>query len=115
MIKLSDYVTQFLVDHGIKHVFMLTGGGCMHLVDSFGRQKGIEYICCLHEQAAAFAAQAYAEAMRPFIRQKLPGEHRGAWDLTNFEAGARLSSGSLIRSTTAVEPLPPSRPRLTRS
>jgi acetolactate synthase-1/2/3 large subunit len=61
VIKLSDYVTQFLVDHGIKHVFMLTGGGCMHLVDSFGRQKGIEYICCLHEQAAAFAAQAYAE------------------------------------------------------
>jgi acetolactate synthase-1/2/3 large subunit len=61
VIKLSDYVTQFLADQGIKHVFMLTGGGCMHLVDSFGRQKGIEYICCLHEQAVAFAAQAYAE------------------------------------------------------
>jgi len=40
---------------------MLTGGGCMHLVDSVGRQEGLEYICCLHEQACAFAAQAYAE------------------------------------------------------
>ena len=61
MIKLSDYVTQFLAHRKLKHVFMLTGGGCMHLVDSFGRQEGIEYVCCLHEQAVSFATQAYAE------------------------------------------------------
>ena len=61
MIKLSDYVTGFLARRGIKHVFMLAGGGCMHLVDSFGRQKGMEYVCCLHEQSVCFAAQAYAE------------------------------------------------------
>ncbi len=61
MIKVSDYVTQFLARRGLKHVFMLTGGGCMHLVDSFGRQKDIEYVCCLHEQAVAFATQAYGE------------------------------------------------------
>ena len=40
LIKLSDYVTKFLAARGVKHVFMLTGGGCMHLVDSFGRQEG---------------------------------------------------------------------------
>ena len=40
---------------------MLTGGGCMHLVDSVGREPGLEYVCCLHEQAASFAAQAHAE------------------------------------------------------
>lgn len=61
MIKVSEYIAQFLADHGIEHVFMLTGGGCMHLVDSFGSQKGFDYVCCLHEQAAAFAAQSYAE------------------------------------------------------
>ena len=61
MIKVSDYVTQFLARRRLKHVFMLTGGGCMHLVDSFGRQKDIEYVCCLHEQAVAFATQAYGE------------------------------------------------------
>jgi acetolactate synthase-1/2/3 large subunit len=61
LIKLSDYVAQFLAGRGLKHVFMLTGGGCMHLVDSFGRQKGMEYVCCLHEQAVAYATQAYAE------------------------------------------------------
>jgi acetolactate synthase-1/2/3 large subunit len=61
LIKLSDYVTQFLAHRNIKHVFMLTGGGCMHLVDSFGRQQGMEYVCCLHEQAVSYATQAYAE------------------------------------------------------
>ena len=59
--KLSDYVIRFLHDSGIQRIFMLTGGGCMHLVDSVGQQKGFEYVCCLHEQACAFAAQAHAE------------------------------------------------------
>ena len=61
MIKLSDYVVSFLSKVGVSRVFMLTGGGCMHLVDSVGRQPGFEYVCCLHEQAVAFAAQAHAE------------------------------------------------------
>jgi acetolactate synthase-1/2/3 large subunit len=61
MIKVSDYFAQFLACRGIKHIFMLAGGGCMHLVDSFGSQSDMEYVCCLHEQAVAFATQAYAE------------------------------------------------------
>lgn len=60
MIKLSDYVFQFLQDKGVKYAFMLPGGGAMHLDDSIGR-SGIEYICTLHEQAAAVAAEAYAQ------------------------------------------------------
>lgn len=60
MIKLSDYVFQFLKSKGIKHAFMLPGGGAMHLDDSIGK-SGIEYICCLHEQAASIAAEAYGQ------------------------------------------------------
>lgn len=60
MIKVSDYVFQFIKAQGIQHVFMLSGGGAMHLVDSLGR-SGLEYICCLHEQAAAIAAEAYGQ------------------------------------------------------
>jgi hypothetical protein len=44
VIKLSDYVVKRLQQEGVRHVFMLTGGGCMHLVDSFGR-SGMEYVC----------------------------------------------------------------------
>ena len=55
--KLSDYVIDFVARAGVKHIFMLTGGGCMHLVDSVGRNRDLEYVCCLHEQACAFAAE----------------------------------------------------------
>jgi acetolactate synthase-1/2/3 large subunit len=59
--KLSDYVIEFLVRQGVKRLFLLPGGGSMHLVDSAGRNAGLEYVCCLHEQACAYAAEAYAE------------------------------------------------------
>lgn len=58
--KLSDFVFQFLADTGVRHVFMLPGGGVMHLNDSLGRCAGIRYVGCLHEQACAVAAEAYA-------------------------------------------------------
>lgn len=58
--KLSDYVIKFIADLGVKHIFMLPGGGAMHLNDSVGRCPDIEYVCTLHEQAAAIAAEAYA-------------------------------------------------------
>src|SRR4030042_539996 len=61
MIKLSDYIIQFVVDAGVKHIFMLVGGGSMHLVDSVGRCKEIDYVCNLHEQACAIAADAYSQ------------------------------------------------------
>ena len=60
MIKLSDYVVQFIASRGVKHVFMLPGGGAMHLDDSLGRCKDIQFVCNLHEQACAVAAEAYA-------------------------------------------------------
>jgi acetolactate synthase I/II/III large subunit len=58
--KLSDYVFRFIADLGVKHVFMVPGGGAMHLNDSLGKCQEIEYICNLHEQACAIAAEAYA-------------------------------------------------------
>ncbi len=59
-IKLSDYVINFISEQGVKHVFMLPGGGAMHLIDSLGRTSQLEFVTPLHEQAAAIAAQAYA-------------------------------------------------------
>lgn len=61
MMKLSDYVVERIAEAGVKHVFMLSGGGCMHLADSVGKCSRIEYVCNLHEQACAIAADAYAQ------------------------------------------------------
>jgi acetolactate synthase-1/2/3 large subunit len=60
MIKLSQYAIGKLADWGVRHAFMITGGGAMHLNDSMGRESRIRYICCHHEQAAAMAAECYA-------------------------------------------------------
>ncbi len=60
MIKVSDFIFQHLVEkHGIKHCFLVTGGGAMHLNDSIGHTKGLTYICNHHEQASAIAAEGY--------------------------------------------------------
>jgi acetolactate synthase-1/2/3 large subunit len=61
MMKLSDYVSAFIVKQGVKHVFLLPGGGCMHLVDSVGKEPGLEFVACLHEQVASIAADGYAQ------------------------------------------------------
>jgi len=58
--KLSDYIAQRLIDWGVRHVFLVTGGGAMHLNDSFGKAEGLSYVCAHHEQAAAMAAEGYA-------------------------------------------------------
>ena len=62
-IKLSDYVFGFVARLGVKHVFEVTGGGAMHLNDSLGACKELEFVCALHEQAAAMAAESYAKVV----------------------------------------------------
>lgn len=62
MPKLSDYVIQFVADQGVKHVFLVTGGGAMHLNESLSRCGQIEAICNSHEQASAIAAENYGKA-----------------------------------------------------
>lgn len=62
MIKVSDYIFKSLVENSTaRTVFLLPGGGCMHLVDSLGRNQQLQYVCTLHEQAAVIAAEAYAQ------------------------------------------------------
>lgn len=58
-IKVSDYIAGFLADNGIKDVFTVTGGGAMHLNDSFGHSDRLKCIYNHHEQACAMAAEAY--------------------------------------------------------
>jgi acetolactate synthase-1/2/3 large subunit len=63
LIKLSDYVFRQLREWGARHVFLVTGGGAMHLNDSIA-SSGISYTCTHHEQAAAMAAEGYARITR---------------------------------------------------
>src|ERR1035438_55531 len=60
MLKLSHYIARRLADWGVRQVFMIPGGGAMHLNDSFSRERRIRYLCSHHEQASAMAAECYA-------------------------------------------------------
>jgi acetolactate synthase-1/2/3 large subunit len=57
--RVADYIVGRLAEHGIGHVFMVTGGAAMHLNDAFGRESRIRKVFCHHEQSCAMAAESY--------------------------------------------------------
>lgn len=58
--KLSNFVADYLAKADLTDVFMLTGGGAMHLNDSFGKHPQLKTTFMHHEQACAMAAESYA-------------------------------------------------------
>lgn len=60
MIKVSDYIINFLVSKGVKHAFLLPGGQSMHMVNSIRSNPNIEPVTVLHEQAASMMTEAYS-------------------------------------------------------
>lgn len=59
LVKVSDYIVECLVTAGISNTFMLTGGGAMHLNDSFGKHPDMRCTFFHHEQSCAIAAESY--------------------------------------------------------
>ena len=93
--KLSDYVFNFVAETGTRHIFFLSGGGCMHLVDSLGRNYEIQKICCLHEQAAVIAAEAYSQYTNN-LGVALVTTGPGATNAITGVAGAWIDSTPLL-------------------
>ena len=60
--NIAEYIIQHLEDIGVKHIFTVVGGGAIFLDDALSNSKKIKPIFCLHEQAAAIAAEAYSQA-----------------------------------------------------
>jgi len=59
MERVADWLMRHVADEGIKHVFVLPGGGAMHLNDALACQARLTSIPCQHEQACGIAAEAY--------------------------------------------------------
>lgn len=62
--KVSDYIADFLAQQGITHVFLVSGGAAVHMVDSVARHPKLTPVCCAHEQGAGTAADGYARISR---------------------------------------------------
>lgn len=60
-IKVSDYIAQFIVDQGIRDLFLISGGGMMHMLDSVSRNKDLNLVFNLNEQASAICADSYGQ------------------------------------------------------
>ncbi|WP_234409591.1 thiamine pyrophosphate-binding protein [Ideonella sp. B508-1] len=63
--RLADWLMSRLADEGIGHVFVLPGGGAMHLNDALACQPRLQAVACQHEQACGIAAEAYGRTGRP--------------------------------------------------
>jgi acetolactate synthase I/II/III large subunit len=89
--KLSDYVFRAVAESGVKHVFLVPGGGAMHLNDSLSRCAELEFVCNLHEQASAIAAENYSKATN-HLGVALVTTGPGATNAITGLAGAWLDS-----------------------
>lgn len=59
--KIAEYVAAFLADAGVKDVFMITGGGMMHLLDGVTCESRLNLVFNLNEQASGICAEAYGQ------------------------------------------------------
>jgi acetolactate synthase-1/2/3 large subunit len=92
--KLSDYVVDYIAQQGVRHVFMVPGGGAMHLNDSLGRHPTLKFVCNLHEQASAIAAEAYGQYSGLGVAMVTTGP--GGTNAVTGVAGAWLESTPML-------------------
>jgi acetolactate synthase-1/2/3 large subunit len=92
--KLSDYVVDFIARQGVRHVFMLPGGGAMHLNDSLGRHPTLKFVCNIHEQGCAVAAEAYGQFAGLGVAMVTTGP--GGTNAITGVAGAWLESTPML-------------------
>ena len=93
--KLSDYVIDFLVKKEIVDIFMVSGGGIIHLVDSVGRNDNINYFCNHNEQATGYCAEGYAR-QKNAIAACLVTTGPGSTNTISGVAGAWVDSVPMI-------------------
>lgn len=65
MLRVADWIISRLAEEGLEHIFLLPGGGAMHLNDALAREQRITPIPCHHEQACGVAAEAYGRTDNP--------------------------------------------------
>lgn len=90
-IKVSDYIVNRLAQEGVHTIFGYQGGNISHLIDSIGNNADVEFVETYHEQAAAFAANSYAQ-INETLGVALASSGPGAINLLNGVANAFCDS-----------------------
>jgi len=93
--RVADYIASRLAEVGMSDVFLVTGGGAMHLNDAFGRHQNFNVTCCHHEQACSIAAESYyRSSLRPAVVNVTTGP--GGINAMNGVWGAFVDSCSMF-------------------
>ncbi len=93
--RVADLIAQLLANDGIEHVFMVTGGGAMHLNDALGREPRLTKVFTHHEQSCAMAAESYARLSgRPAVVNVTSGP--GGINALNGVFGAFVDSIPMV-------------------
>lgn len=58
MMKVADWIAEFLARQNVRRVYEMSGGMITHLLDALGQAGKIRIVSVHHEQAASFAADA---------------------------------------------------------
>ena len=66
MIRVADYVMQFLAEKGIEDVFVITGRGILFLTDALAKIEKLKSLSMHNEQAISYAAYAYSKARKGY-------------------------------------------------
>ena len=65
--RVADFIADFIFEElNVKHVFMVTGAGIMHLTDGVASHPKLQAICPHHEQTSSMAIDAYSRASENF-------------------------------------------------
>lgn len=102
LMKVTDYIVEFLTSKGITDVFGYPGGVICHFIDSLSKYEQIKGHINYHEQASAFAACGYAqESGVPGVAYATSGP--GATNLVTGIANAYYDSIPTIFFTGQVD------------
>lgn len=93
--RVADYIADFIAGQGVEHVFLLPGGGAMHLNDAVGKHPRLQVVACHHEQAAAIAAEAYCR-INENLGVAMVTTGPGATNVVTAVAGAWIESVPLL-------------------
>ena len=95
-IRVADYLIQRLADEGVQDIFLLPGGGAMHLNDAIACEKRITPVPCHHEQACGIAAEAYGRTHPVGFGVAVVTTGPGATNIVTPLAGAWIESLPLM-------------------
>lgn len=92
--NVADYILWRLQNIGATHVFVLPGGGAMHLNDALARSS-LTAVPCHHEQACGIAAESHGRVSETFgVAMVTTGP--GATNIITPVAGAYIESTPLF-------------------